>query len=582
VALPKQSSRIAAVDLTNRGFLDVTLSPVTVSAPFGIFSQSCGTVLAAGASCFVLVSVTPTVIGPLAGTLTLPTSANTLIVPLRAGGGFMVSVRVNADGAQVASDPAGLAPSSAVGLYQGLFPTAVTLTAVPPPGGTFLGWDPACGDGGPTCVVPVPGRGAGEAVSVMARFQPALDLGPKITVDITGGATGEVFIVDDATATIVTSCITSPCVASVPAGHKVTVSGFSSSQFGGWTGDCVATTHDCNLGAVTSDRTVSVTFNRDPQEVVTFLSGDIPHWVAFAPDGGLYLSSLDVRKLRLDGTIEWRSPLSGVHDLASDAAGNVYGVSGVGEVFSLSPTGAMRWSKRINFAANAAGSIESVVQVSSDGTMVAVHTVDGARVLDGDGNDRFAITGLTGIDGFALAADGTLAIGVPAAAVNRRDVRRWTRDGTPLPTLASLPGNFAVSLAFDAGDAVCGVTVGAGVETVSRTLPTASLAFKSSALTGFSSLVPLAAIGVDSDGAIAIARSTDPTFAASGMHVDAFSPTGAKIFTLEKKAVQQDLALDGVQIGSFAVDRRSRRVAIVGSYTELFGWIEVLELPAVP
>lgn len=579
VALLK-TSRVAAVEITNRGFTEVTLSPVTVSAPFGILDQNCGTELAAGASCFVLVTVLPTAFGPITGTLTLPSSANKVIVPLRVSGGFMVSARVNVDGAQITSDPAGLAPSPVVaGLFEGLFPGAVTLTAVPPPGGTFLGWDPACGDGGPTCVVPVPGRGAGDAVSINARFLPPR-IGPTVTVDFTGGSTGQVFIVDETASMVLTSCITSPCVAAVPAGDQVSLSGYSSSQFGGWTGDCVATTHDCDLGAVTSDRAVTVAFNRDPQELVSFVSGDIPHWVAFAPDGGLYLSYLDVRKVRLDGTIEWRFPLVGVHDLASDAAGNVYGLTGVGEVFSLSPAGAMRWSKPINFAGNAQRSIESVVQVSSDGARVAVHTADGARVLDGDGNDRFAITGLTATDGFALAADGTLAIGVPAAAVNRRDVRRWTRDGTPLPTLASLAGNFDVSLAFDAGDAVCAVTVGAGVQTVSRTLPNASLAFRSPSLTGFSSLDPFAAIGVDVDGALAVARATDPTFNLSGVHLDAFSPTGAKIFTLEKKAVQQPFELDGVQIESFAVDPRSRRVAVVGRYAQVFGWIEVLALPA--
>ncbi|HET9622616.1 MAG TPA: hypothetical protein VFP84_14690, partial [Kofleriaceae bacterium] len=225
--------------------------------------------------------------------------------------------------------------------------------------------------------------------------------------------------------------------------------------------------------------------------------------------------------------------------------------------------------------------IESGVQVSSDGTIIAVHTADGARVLDGNGNDRFALTGLTGIDGFALAPDGTIAIGVPAAAVNRRDIRRWTRDGTPLPTIPSVPSNFDVSLAFDAGDAVCALTVGAGVQTVSRTRADRVQVFRSSALTGFSSQDPFAGIGVNSAGTIAVVRSTDTNGFGSGVHVDAFSPTGSKTFTLDKRAsnVLEAETFDGVQIESFAVDRRSRRVAIVGRYALNFGWIEVLELP---
>jgi hypothetical protein len=255
-------------------------------------------------------------------------------------------------------------------------------------------------------------------------------------------------------------------------------------------------------------------------------------------------------------------------------------------VFSLSPTGALRWSKTVPNMAPPFDRLPNRVQVSSDGTIVALQTTNGARVLDGNGNDRFAITDVTGGDGFAVAADGTIAIGVPAAAVNRRDIRRWTRDGTPLLTIPSIPNNFDVALAFDASDAVCAMTVGAGVETVSRTRADRVQVFRSSALTGFSSLDPLAAIGVDSEGVIAAVRSTQADFFAGGLHLDAFSPTGVKTFTLEKRVPaplpRSPITFDGVQINRFAVDRASRRMAIVGIYAQRYPWIEVLDIPTTP
>ncbi|HET9623388.1 MAG TPA: hypothetical protein VFP84_18570, partial [Kofleriaceae bacterium] len=389
----------APFGITNTGATPVGLGTLILSPPFEIFFSNCQGTLAPGASCLVEVSFTPTAIGLTTGTASLRSSANTVSVALEARGGFGLDVGGVIEGASVTSDPAGLGPTPG-GDLQGVFATAVTLTAIPPPGGAFLGWDPVCGDNGPTCVVPVPDDR--NFLLIRARFQAAPPVGPKVTVTFAGGSTGQVRMFDDTSDAPITTCVASPCVGVVPEGHHVTLFGFSSSQFGGWTGDCVSTTHDCDLGTVTSDRAAVVTFNRDPGEVVSFVTDDVPHWVAFAPDGGLYVSYLEVRKLRLDGTIEWRFPKVGVHDMASDAAGNLYAVSGR-ELFSLSPDGALRWSTTVDLAPNFLRSIESGVQVSSDGTIIAVHTADGARVLDGNGNDRFALTGLTGIDGFALA-----------------------------------------------------------------------------------------------------------------------------------------------------------------------------------
>jgi hypothetical protein len=585
-AAPAGTAVQATVVITNGGTAAVTLDATqfVVSAPFALGGTDCPASLAAGASCHVTVTLAPGTFGQLTGTLTIPSSANPVHVELRATAEFEISLSTTGDdAATVTSDPAGLGcvvPSDC----QGMFSTQVTLTATPSPGNLFVGWQPACGDGGPTCVVPLPARSESDLVLIKAMFAPAPPAHHRITVDLAGDTLGEIFIEGGTPS----QCMTSPCVFDVLDGADITLWGFSPSQFAGWTGDCVSATHDCEVFSVTADLVAQATFHRDDREQISFFFDRTPFGVAFAPDGGLYIGADGLRKMRLDGTIEWRNPLAAVHELAVDAAGNVYAAVGFGNngagnaVCAVSPTGEIRWTKPLDLALNFRQSLQSLIQVSSDGTVIAVHTADGARVLDGDGNDRFAITGVTGGDGFALAADGTLAIGVPAAAANRRDVRRWTKDGTPLPTLTSLAGNFDVSLAFDAGDALAAVTLGAGGQAVSRTRPDLTQVFRTNAATGFSSQDPSGVIGVNSAGEIVVVRSTDPSVLTGGLHLDVFSPTGSKTFTIDKPLVEPigPIGFDGVLIEAAAIDPRSHRVAVAGRYAAAVPWLEVFDLAA--
>ncbi|HTA45365.1 MAG TPA: choice-of-anchor D domain-containing protein [Bryobacteraceae bacterium] len=71
------TSSTKTVTLTNRLSVALTLSPAVVSSGFNIASNTCGTSVAAGASCAVGVTFTPTATGAAAGTLTFTDSAVT-------------------------------------------------------------------------------------------------------------------------------------------------------------------------------------------------------------------------------------------------------------------------------------------------------------------------------------------------------------------------------------------------------------------------------------------------------------------------------------------------------------------------
>jgi len=70
------TSAAATVTLTNRQSTTLTISSVGISGPFAIASNKCGTSLAAGASCAVGVTFTPTATGAATGTLNFTDTAS--------------------------------------------------------------------------------------------------------------------------------------------------------------------------------------------------------------------------------------------------------------------------------------------------------------------------------------------------------------------------------------------------------------------------------------------------------------------------------------------------------------------------
>jgi len=116
-----QSSTAQAVTISNSGKVDAAGLALVVSGPFTLTQNTCGTSLAAGASCTTDVVFSPMQTGNLSGTLTVTsTNVTATTVPLSGIGGLTGAVQARPQ--QVAFPTTGVGGSSS--------PIAVTLTNV--------------------------------------------------------------------------------------------------------------------------------------------------------------------------------------------------------------------------------------------------------------------------------------------------------------------------------------------------------------------------------------------------------------------------------------------------------------------
>ncbi|HEX7841865.1 MAG TPA: hypothetical protein VF469_30555, partial [Kofleriaceae bacterium] len=524
-----------------------------------------------GGACTVHVTLAPVRNGIATGTLTVPSSANTVTVGLRGIGARRVTVALGGAGAgRVTSVPPGIDCGTRC---TGLFTGPVALTASPDTGHFFTSWGLAC-SAQATCALPA----QGPSVQLTAMFQPPT--ARRIDITIAGAAPGFVYVAESDPFSATLLC-TSSCTTYVAPGTDVTLYGFTPSTFGGWTGACEVTTHDCNLGTVIADRAATVTFDRDEREVATIFPRETVTGLAMTPDGNVVVAdAIGVSKLTLSGDVVWTTPIAGgAHDLASDAAGKIYGAGGPG-LFALSPAGAILWTRAIAVAPHLGQSFQSTVAVSPDGSVIAAHTTDGAHVVDGSGADRFTRTGLTA-DGLAVAPDGTVAIGTESESVpGLLDAVRFDASGAPLATLSPLPGDTDASLVYDAQNFLCAQTTQGGFAHVSRIAPDLTPAFTSSERTGFA-VPPPAGIVIDSSGEVVAVRGNDESsLTATGLFIEVRSPTGAVTWTHRKQAISQIAIIldDGVTPSAAAADG-NHHVAVAGVYNDSMPWIQVYAMP---
>jgi FtsP/CotA-like multicopper oxidase with cupredoxin domain len=158
------------VTLTNNGTATLTINSITVvGANFAISSNGCGNNLAAGSSCVVNVTFTPTVAGPLNASLSFDTSnpVNPLTVSLNGTGTVATAVGLNPTTLSFGNQLVGVNSAAQPVTLTNLGTTRLVINSI-----AFSGTNAA--DFTRTTNCPIGGRGlaAGASCNINVRFRP--------------------------------------------------------------------------------------------------------------------------------------------------------------------------------------------------------------------------------------------------------------------------------------------------------------------------------------------------------------------------------------------------------------------------
>jgi hypothetical protein len=135
IVTPGQTSPAQTVTITNNGGTAASSLTLTVTSPFSLVLDTCGSTLAAGASCSTGVIFSPSLVGPYTGTLTIasPSLTATTVIPLSGTGGTPGSVQALPSSINFANQSG----SSETGV--GLLSSPVTVTLTNPDSVNSLG-----------------------------------------------------------------------------------------------------------------------------------------------------------------------------------------------------------------------------------------------------------------------------------------------------------------------------------------------------------------------------------------------------------------------------------------------------------
>jgi hypothetical protein len=287
-----------------------------------------------------------------------------------------------------------------------------------------------------------------------------------------------------------------------------------------------------------------------------------------------------VSKLALTGDVVWTAPIAGALDLATDAAGNIYGRTAA-TLFAVSSAGAVKWIHpvdTVDTVEDSPQSFESAVAASPDGSVIAVLTDDGAVVVDGDGAPRFTVLGQFA-EGLAVGPDGTVAITVPSAVfIEQDDVLRYTADGMPLATLGPLPGNADPSIAFDPQGFVCANTTGHSEITLSRMAPDGTVVFEQTAFVRSGAGIAAGVLASSASEVIGV-HAVNNSEIVTGLQIDVLAPDGTPTWSHTKVGGEVFIGLLADAPTPTGVASSGKRFAVAGTYGGNFPWIQIYELP---
>jgi hypothetical protein len=556
----------ASFTVGNRGGPRVTLAPkqTIISDDFAVdLAYTCGFMqLDPGAVCGTTVSFAQSSTDCIDTAARIVTDMGTIEIPVTsqfvASASVSVTSKVGGGLGTVTSDPPGIS-CTADGPFcsSQIVGDSVTLTATPAPGHFFNGWlDPACSFD-PHCTLPLqPPFGTRN---VTADFAPPDSR--AITVMFAGDGTGNVLFNGK-------RCDAS-CTIYVADGDVVSLEADPTSGFGGWSG-CAQTETACQLGMIVDDRTVTVTFTKDPHaHSTTWITQ--PLTLAAPISGGdlvfaTFLSDLPlslITRVSPSGATVWTRGVAGrVARVTTTPSGAIYVMTDIA-LTQLTPDGHKTWS--------VVPTLVGAEQIAAVGEDIAIGGDAGLALLAAaDGTSRWSSPTLT--RGIAAGPGGIIAtIGVGT-------ITRFANDGTQLTPTWTAPTSTPTQLVYDAaGNLVVNTDAIYDSGTImthakqSRFSPTGTIDFAvdldPSESTGGGQAV------VTGDKIVMLRSHWQYPMESVGAYLEAYDGTGALVWRLDRWGQLVALESEGFVSGILAAFRDGT-VTLVGRDATRGGFLE--------
>jgi hypothetical protein len=332
-----------SVELQNIGAGSASLGALEIfggdNDQFTVTSNTCGSTLAAGANCFIGLTVRPTSSNTFSTPIRISTVENGLdyVAAASMSGQVGRHVTVSTNGAgtgKVTSTPAGIdCPYACNALLPAM--DAVTLNAVPDSGMTFESWTGCPSPSGATCTIP-----AGTTNrSITATF--GVSGTSQVQIVQVGTGLGQIEVTNGSTSTVCNGS----CSVTVTPGTNVRLETTTMSQFGGYTGACTNAATTCSFNAAPGTSVVNVGIAKYAKEA----------WIALPPGTSIVAAAFDasenlviatpteLRKISSSGLSLWSKPI--ITGAVATGPGDVIAVMTSTSVMLLDSTGNALWTK---------------------------------------------------------------------------------------------------------------------------------------------------------------------------------------------------------------------------------------------
>lgn len=410
----------SSIELRNDGTAAAPIGAITFAgAGYTQGISTCGSSLAAGSSCDIVINVVVQQLGSQTGSLTVTSGGIGFSAPLTTRGARRVTVQTAGNGTgTITSTPAGITcGTTCTGLFEG----DVLLTATPGVNAQLTSWSIASCGQATTCNV----LAELTPITVQATF--ALVGSSSFQVVFAGDGAGEVDV--RGPGGLIAICVAS-CTLPVMPGDFIRVNVSTPSTFGGLSGDCTSSgggSAECVFNAPVGTSTMTATFTKDPKEQWTrLIPGPKFHTTAIDSANNLIVATHSrVTKLSPTGSTLWALDLTGVRELATGPGDTIYVVHGAGTTLvKLGPTSAELWSRTL-VAASCQGANAADTNADPDGAFgncMAVGPTGEVAVTSGSSVERWdsagafswsrAIAPMSGtVRAIAIIAGGTIVAG---------------------------------------------------------------------------------------------------------------------------------------------------------------------------